>query len=163
MATAQRYESKKYPNQVESQFVSNELNLIYEATKFRFSVVKPLELSLTPRYPSEDNCFIFTFLFSRHVLNQDDAKLVDIKIRYAYRLRLEDLTPTPEELFTLLDESSADFANFYYDKIKHVSFPENNIKKLVYEDIKDRLEGLIDFWNDSLRHLKVDKFGKPLE
>lgn len=164
MYNISRYNIKKYPNQEEKTFVSNDVELIYNAYKIRFNIVKPLELSLTPRYPSEDNGFIFTFLLRRHVINEKDQTFVDLRTRYAYRLKLEDdVTPTPNELFTILDEASADFAKYYYKKTGNIPLPENAIKKFMFEEYEDLLTGLISNWNKNFRHLKVDKFGKPIE
>ncbi len=158
-----RYDIKKYPNQEEKTFVSNDVELIYNAQKIRFNIVKPLEVSLTPRYPSEDNGFIFTFVLRRHVINEKDQTFVDMRTRFAYRLKMEDdITPTAEELFTILDKASAEFANSYYRRIRNIPLPENNVRKFLFDEYNEMLTGLIENWSVNFRHLKVDKFGKPI-
>ena len=147
--------------------IINEFNVPDDTSPLALSV-KDLETSfaLTPKMPSEDNCPLFTVSVTKEIFETNSNKtLVKLSKGYTYKLVIDDsINPEPFHLFEKIDESVMDFAKHYFKLTDKTRFhTHSQIKKLNQEEYIVELERRIDFWEDSIRQLKVDNEGKPLD
>jgi hypothetical protein len=114
--------------------------------------------------PTEENKPLLSVTLEKLIVSDNDTPFVKLNILYTYRLDIEDsLIPTKEEIFNLIDQSALDFAVKFNDLVKNSNFRHHKVNKQTLENLAHDLDRVIDFWQDSLRHIKVDKDGRPID
>ena len=160
----------KYPTRFSSAIFPIEINESFLETK---NLTYPLNLKaydlnfkfgLTPKMPTEHNKPLLVTTLEKHIVSDNEITLVKLTITYTYRLDIEDsLIPTNEEIFNLIDQSALDFAVKFNDLITNSDFRNHVIDKPNLKNLTHDLDRVIDFWQDSLRSIKVDEDGKPTD
>ena len=123
-----------------------------------------IKFGLTPKMPSEKNKPLFTLTLQKFITDSQNKNLVNLTRTYTYLLDIDDtISPTEAELFDLFEDSAKDFAIEFSKLVRGTIFQHHRVAKPNKDELLVKLEKAIDFWDDSIRNIKVDKNGKPLD
>jgi hypothetical protein len=156
-----RYRIGHYPIEDNERIVEN--IDIMQPLKFGVSDLN-IKLGLSPIMPSEENRPLLSITIDKQIVDHVGTPLVNLNRTYTYRLDIDDnLSPQEDELFELLEESAKNFAVEFSKIVNGTRFQmHGKVKRLDKDKWLIDLEKVIDFWNDSIRHIEVDQNGKPL-
>ncbi|HKK38227.1 MAG TPA: hypothetical protein VJ949_02290 [Cryomorphaceae bacterium] len=123
--------------------------------------VSPLGVSmgLTPRIKSLNSFHLFRITLAKQITDLSNGKiLVDLEMEFPYALDLPDeITPTVEEIFDLMNYASLDFAANWYQLLSDTQFENHRLSDMFeFDPLKKKIEKTIDFWEDSLRDKTLD-------
>jgi hypothetical protein len=116
-------------------------------------------LGMTPKMKSVECLYLVNMVLEKRIRNNINGEmLVELEIEYNYAFDANsNETPTTQEIFSLMNESSRDFALYWGELLSNTRFSQHGkSEKFQLKNEETDIERAIDFWEDSLRNRTLD-------
>jgi len=117
-------------------------------------------IGLTPKMQAYDKNPLLIIDLEKNIASKSREYMVKLKIIHSFVLNIDDeLTPSNEEIFSLLESVTQAFANKYGAMIQNTSYEQYGIARLDEDQWIERIDKTMANWVSNTRHLEVDPLG----
>jgi hypothetical protein len=111
-------------------------------------------IGLTPKMQAYDQKPLLIIDLEKNIASSSGEYVVKLKIVHSIVLNIEDdLTPSNEEVFSLLEAVAHAFANKYGAMVQHTPYEQHGIARLEKGEWLARIDNTLANWTSNIREL----------